>query len=128
MSRTLLLALAFALVPGIALASPPTAGSTHTFVDPMFGPTVVCDEIEQVHAIAVAARPEEKFMELFGTPNARNEPTCAAMIPTGIVVDVQPLGRLMRDGKTFYAYAVQSDAQGITFYALYLDYEDIVHA
>ena len=67
-------------------------------------------------------------MELFGTPNARNEPTCAAMVPTGVVIDVQPLGRLMRDGKSFYAYAVQSDAGCITVYARYLDFEDIVHA
>ena len=127
MPRTLL-ALLLALVPGSALASPPTAGSVHTFVDPMFGQTVVCDKIEQVQAIAVAPEPEAKFMELFGTPNARNEPTCAAMVPTGVVIDVQPLGRLMRDGKSFYAYPVQSAAGGITFYALYLDIEDIVHA
>lgn len=127
MPRTLL-ALLFALVPSLAVASPPVAGNVHTFVDPMFGQTVICDEMEQVQAIAVAASPEAKFMELFGTPNARNEPTCAAMVPTGVVVAVQPLGRLMRDGKTFYAYAVKSDAQGITFYALYLDFEDIVHA
>ncbi len=126
MPRTLL-ALLFALVPGLAYASPPAAGSVHTFIDPMFGQTVVCDRIEQVQAIAVADEPEAKFMELFSTPNARNEPTCAAMVPTGVVIDVQPLGRLMREGKTFYAYAVQSDAGGVTFYALYLDYEDIVH-
>ena len=62
------------------------------------------------------------------TSSSSGEPTCAAMVPTGVVVAVQPLGRLMRDGKTFYAYAVKSDAQGITFYALYLDFEDIVHA
>ena len=123
-----LLALLIALGPGVALAQPPVTGSVHTFADPMFGQTVVCDTIDQVQAIAVAARPDDKFMELFGTPNTRNEPTCAAMIPTGVVVAVQPLGRMMRDGKTFYAYAVQSDADGITFYALYLDFEDIVHA
>ena len=127
MPRTLL-ALLFAIVPGLALAQPPTAGSVHTFVDPMFGQTVVCDKIEQVQAIAVAQEPEVKFMELFGTPNARHEPTCAAMVPTGLVVEVRPLGRIERAGKSFYAYAVQSNAGGATFYALYLDFEDIVHA
>jgi hypothetical protein len=127
MPRTLL-ALLFAIVPGLAYGQPPTAGSVHTFVDPMFGQTVVCDKIEQVQAIAVAQEPEVKFMELFGTPNARHEPTCAAMVPTGLVVEVRPLGRIERAGKSFYAYAVQSNAGGATFYALYLDFEDIVHA
>ena len=127
MPRTLL-ALLFAIAPGLAFAQPPIAGSVHTFVDPLFGQTVICDKIEQVKAIAVAREPRTKFMELFGTPNARHEPTCAAMVPTGLVVDVRPLGRIERDGKSFYAYAVQSNADGITFYALYLEFEDIVHA
>ena len=39
-----------------------------------------------------------------------------------------PLGRIERAGKTFYAYAVQSNAGGVTFYALFLEFEDIVHA
>ncbi len=125
MSRTLL-TLLFAIVPGLAYASPPATGSVHTFFDPLFGQTVICDKVEQILAIAVAEKPDAKFRELFGTPNARNEPSCAAMVPTGVVIDVQPLGRLMRNGKSFYAYAVQSDAGGVTFYALYLDYEDIV--
>ena len=126
MPRTLL-ALLFALVPGLAFAQPPTAGSLHTFVDPLFGRTVVCDTVEQVQAIADAAEPQAKFMEFFDTPNARHEPTCAALAPTAVVVDVQPLGRIERGGKSFYAYAVQSNARGVTFYALYLEFEDIVH-
>jgi hypothetical protein len=127
MLRTLL-ALPFALVPGLAFASPPTAGSVHTFVDPMFGQTVVCDTAEQLQAIAVARDSQAKFLELYGTPNAKREPTCDAIAPTGVVMDVKPLGRMMKDGKSFYAYAVQSDAGGVTFFALYLDYEDIVRA
>ena len=127
MPRTLL-ALLFALVPGLAIASPPVAGSIHTFVDPMFGQTVVCDTADQIHAIAVAQDSQAKFLELYGTPNDKREPTCDAIAPTGVVMDVRPLGRMMKDGKSFYAYAVQSDADGVTFYALYLEYEDIVHA
>lgn len=127
MSRTLL-ALLLAFVPGLALAGPPSAGSVHTFIDPMFGDTVVCDHIEEVRAIAAAEIPELKFQEYFAIPNARNEPTCAAMVATGIVVDVQPIGRIMRDGKYFYAYSVEGDAHGITFYALFLEHEDIVNA
>lgn len=127
MPRTLV-ALLLAFVPGLAFAQPPTAGSLHTFVDPLFGRTVICDTVEQVTAIAVAAEPEAKFLEFFGTPNAQHEPTCDAMAPTALVVDVQPLGRIERAGKSFYAYAVQSDAGGVTFYALYLEFEDIVRA
>jgi hypothetical protein len=127
MPRTLL-AVLFALVPGLAFASPPAAGSIHTFVDPMFGQTVVCDTVQQVQTIVVSRQPEAKFREFYGIPNAKNEPTCDALTPTGVVMDVTPLGRMMKDGKSFYAYAVQSDADGITFYALYLEYEDIVHA
>jgi hypothetical protein len=89
---------------------------------------VVCDRSEQVQAIALADEPDAKLREFVYLRNARNEPTCAAMVPTGLVVDVRPLGRMMRDGKSFYAYAVQSDAAGVTFYALYLEFEDIVHA
>jgi hypothetical protein len=127
MPRTLL-ALLFALVPGLAFAQPPTTGTTHTFIDPMFGQTVVCDQIDQVRAIAMAPEPGAKFLELFQIPNDRHEPSCASMVPTGVVVDVKPLGRMMRAGKAFHAYAVQSQAAGVTFYALYLEFENIVRA
>lgn len=123
-----LLALSLALLPQLALASPPSAGSVHTFVDPMFRDTVVCDDLDQVRSIASAAQPEQRFFELFQQMNARNEPTCAAMVPTGVVVDVLPLGRIERDDKHFYAYAVKSDAAGVTFYALYLEFVDMVRA
>jgi hypothetical protein len=120
MLRALLVTLA-AAVPAIALAAPPVSGSTHTFLDPVFKDTVICDTLEQVRAIATAKQPQVVYSLLYATPNAIHEPTCAAVVPTGVVLEVVPIGRMERDGQQFEAYAVKASFLGKVAYALYLE-------
>lgn len=39
------------------MAQPPQVGTTHTFLDPAFKGTVICDTLDQVRAIATAEAP-----------------------------------------------------------------------
>jgi hypothetical protein len=122
MQRTLLtLCLALPLLATPALAQPPVKGTTHTFIDPVFTGTVFCDTFEEVHAIATADEPVEVFQAYFTKPNAQNEPTCAALMTTAIVLDVRPLGVMERDDKRFNAWAVQARIGNFTGFALYLE-------
>jgi hypothetical protein len=122
MQRTLLtLCLALPLLAAPALAQPPVKGTTHTFIDPVFTGTVFCDTFEEVHAIATADEPVEVFQAYFTKPNAQNEPTCAALMTTAIVLDVRPLGVMERDDKRFNAWAVQARIGNFTGFALYLE-------
>src|SRR5690606_3407083 len=95
--KRFLLAAALALLPQAASALPPSAGTVHTFYDPVFEGVVVCDTIDQVRSIATAERPGDVFLQYVATPNAVNEPTCAAVEPTGLVVAVKPLGLMEED-------------------------------
>ncbi len=97
MTRSLLaLSLALPMLAAPALAQPPTKGTTHTFVDPIFSGTVFCDSFEEVHAIATADEPVAVFQAYFTRRNAQNEPICAALMTTGEVLDVRPLGVMER--------------------------------
>lgn len=127
MKRTLV-ALAFALSPAGVLAQPPVEGTTHTFVDPTFVGTVFCDTFHEVLAIATAIEPKEVYRELFSERNERNEPRCAAVIPTGVVVSVTPLGIMKRDDLHFNAWAVETQIGNVTGYALYLEQFELVVA
>jgi hypothetical protein len=123
--RRLLLPLALLLATP-AMAQPPEQGTTHTFVDPIYGGTVFCDTLAQVREIATAREPLEAYARLFNTANARDEPTCMAMKPTGLVVDVVALGNMDRDARHFHAWAVEARIDATTGYALYLEeFEEI---
>jgi hypothetical protein len=127
MLRTLF-TFALALTPAVAMAQPPTTGSTYTFLDPVFQGTVFCDTLEEVRHIATADQPEQVYQEYLMTANDRHEPTCAAIVPTGLVVEVLPLGVMERAGHHFNAWAVETRVGKITGYALYLEYFEMVTA
>lgn len=126
--KRLLLSLAFAALPVAASAQVPTAGTIHTFFDPVFQGVVVCDTIDQVRQIASAPKPGDVFLELLATPNELNEPTCAAVEPTGLVLDVKPLGLMTEDGFQFHAYAVETQFGDVTAYVLFLEKADVARA
>ena len=120
MKRTLI-ALGLTLFSGAALAQPPTAGTTHTFVDPIYQGTVFCDTFEQVREIATAEEPAAVYREYMFAKNARNEPVCLAIVPTAMVTDVTRLGMMYRDGKAFIAWAVKTTVGGVIAYGLYIE-------
>lgn len=126
--RTILLALALTAFPAAALAQPPAEGTVHTFYDPLFTGTVFCDTLEQVRSIATADTPAEVFTDYLLTANELNEPTCAAIVPTGTVVAVTPLGVMEQDGLHFHAYAIETRIDDATGYALYLEPFRLVYA
>lgn len=117
----LALVTAFSALSLPALAQPPAPGSTHTFRDPLYFSTVVCDTLEQVRSIVDAEQPQSAYLALAHTPNDALEPTCAAMTPTGVVVEVVSLGIMKRDGLTFRAWAVETTVGTHHGYALYLE-------
>ena len=122
MQRSLLaLSLALPMLATPALGQPPAKGSTHTFIDPVFVGTVFCDSFEEVHAIATADEPTEVFQTYFTKPNDKNEPTCAALMTTAVVLDVRPLGVMERDNRRFNAWAVETKVGEFTGFALYLE-------
>lgn len=123
-----LLALALAAFPAAALAQPPAEGTTHTFFDPLYVGTVVCDTFDEVLAIATADNPQDVYLNLYQEANDRNEPRCAAIIATGIVVDVTPLGVMKRDDLHFNAWAVETLVGDVTAYALYIEHFELVIA
>ena len=109
-------------VPQAVLAEPPAAGSIHTFRDPLSqSGTVFCDGLEQVHAIARANDPDGVYALYRGTPNALNEPICMAMVPTGRVVEVLPLGVMVRNGRNYDTWAIETDIDGTTVFGLYVE-------
>lgn len=120
MKRTLL-AMTLTALASAAYALPPTAGTIHTFYDPVFEGVVVCDTIDQVRHIATAERPSDVFLQYLTTPNEIDEPTCAAVEPTGLVVDVMPIGVMNENGLQFHAYAVETLFGEVTAYVLYLE-------
>lgn len=125
--KGLLLALGLVLFPVAALAQPPNKGTTYTFVDPVFASTVVCDTYFEVLAIATADEPAKVYESFMMRRNEQNEPVCAAIIPTGYIVDVRELGIMLRDGKRFDAWAVETRLGDQTGFALYLEQrQDIV--
>lgn len=126
--RTTLIALALVAIPQVALAQPPAAGSTHTFYDPVFAGTVFCDTLEQVTEIATAATPRDTFIAYLQKVNDRNEPTCATIMPTGLVVSVKPLGVMKSDGEHFNAWAVEARVGSATGFALYLEHFEMIIA
>ena len=114
-----LLALAMAATP--TLAQPPVAGTTHTFLDPVFKGTVVCDTLDQVWAIATAGAPNDVYADYNMLTNELDEPICMAIVPTGRVLEVIPIGIMERNGKSYQAWAVETDVGGVTAFALYLE-------
>jgi hypothetical protein len=127
MKRTLA-ALALAALPGFAMAQPPAAGTTHTFVDPVYTGTVFCDTLEQVREIATAEKPDEVYRQYLYAKNERNEPVCLAIVPTGVVSEIEPLGVMQRDGRHFNAWAVKVEVGGVIAYGLYLEQFQMVIA
>jgi hypothetical protein len=116
-----LLAIGFALASTATLAQPPLKGATHTFVDPVFATTVFCDSYFELLAIATAAEPADVYSEFMARRNSDNEPVCAAMISTGIVMDVRPLGIMIRDNQRYDAWAIETRVGDATGFALYLE-------
>lgn len=116
-----LLTLALAALPQAVLAQPPVAGETHTFYDPIYEGTVFCDTLDQLRAIAAAAVPRDVFLSYAAIQNAQNEPTCAAIVTTGTILAVTPLGEIEQDGMHFNAWGVETKVGEVTAYGLYLE-------
>ena len=97
-------------------------GTLHTFVDPVFRDTVICDTLDQVRRIATADAPEDMYAAFYMTTNEHDEPMCVAVVPTGHVVEVTPLGVMERNGRQYNAWAVETRLPGGTVFALYLEH------
>jgi hypothetical protein len=122
------LATLVAVLPTAALAQPPSTGATHTFYDPVFAGTIICDTLEQVETIVDAAAPEQAYHALLTATNDINEPKCAAMITTGLVIGVTSVGVMKRDNQHFNAWAVETQFGDVTAFALYLEHFEVVYA
>ena len=120
--------LAFAAMSLPALAQPPVPGSTHTFLDPIFNGTVICDTIDAVRAIATAKAPDEIYANYYLTTNAQDEPICMAIVPTGTVLDVVLVGVMVKGEHHFDAWAVETLVEGVKVFALYLERREYVGA
>jgi hypothetical protein len=114
-------AFALAVAPLAASAAPPAAGTTHTFRDPIFNGTVVCDTLDQVWDIATSDEPDDVYGLYRITANEMDEPTCMAIVPTGTVIDVTPIGVMEKGGDSYNAWAVETDINGVIVYVLYLE-------
>ena len=119
--KAALLALGFALLPATGLAQPPGEGTTHTFVDPEFTSTIFCDTYFEVLAIATADDPAIVYANFMARRNEKNEPVCAAIAPTGFIVDVRELGIMVRGRQRYDAWAVETRIGTATGFALYLE-------
>jgi len=115
------MALGLPLMATATQAAPPAIGSTYTFEDPIFNGTVFCDTLEQVYEIATADAPDEVYGFYRVTANEFDEPTCMAIVPTGVVLAVTPLGDMEKDGSRYDAWAIETDIDGTVVYALYLE-------
>jgi hypothetical protein len=107
--------------PNAANAAPPSIGLEHSFFDPYFGSTVMCDTREQVESIALSDTPKVVYRSYMQTPNEVNEPTCLAVYPQGTVLNVHPIGVMHDHGKSFNAWAVQIHLETTTAWVLYLE-------
>jgi hypothetical protein len=127
MLRAVLLS-AFLALPQIALSAPPAPGDVHTFVDPEFQETVLCDRVEEVEAIALADDPAATFRQYFAVRNEFGEPVCAAVVPTGRVVALSAIGIMQQNGRHYRAWAVEIRVGDRTGVALYLEFFERVTA
>jgi hypothetical protein len=125
---TAVLAIGLAALPLPALSQPPQPGTTHTFIDPQFRDTIICDTLEQVRRIATAEVPDEMYAAFYLTTNEYNEPMCQAVVATGVVRGVTPVGVMVRNGKRFDAWAVETEVPGGTIFALYLERIEMLNA
>jgi hypothetical protein len=128
MPRLLTTLAALATLTAPALAAPPDVGSDHTFLDPVFRGTIFCDTLKEVRTIAEAERPDDAYANFYLTTNERDEPICMAIAPTGRVVDVVPLGVMEKDGGNYNAWAIETEVNGTTVFALYLERFNLVNA
>jgi hypothetical protein len=119
--RPAMLGLALALSSLPALAAPPTAGSTYTFYDPVFRGTVFCDTLDEIWRIATADEPDDMYANYRVTTNDADEPICMAIAPTGVVLEVTPIGVMERQGGRFNAWAIETEIGGVRAFALYLE-------
>jgi hypothetical protein len=122
------LALCLAATSSASLAEPPAPGTLHTFFDPVFRDTVICDTLDQVRRIATAEVPDDMYAAFYMTTNEHDEPMCVAVVPTGQVVDVTPLGVMARNGRHYNAWAVETQLRGGVVFALYLEQVHFVQA
>lgn len=113
--------LTLSLLPATAQAQPPLEGSTHTFVDPVFVGTVFCDSYYEVLAIATADDPQAVFTTFATDRNEIDEPICASIAPTGTIVDVRPLGIMVRESARYDAWAIEAEVNGSRGFALYIE-------
>jgi hypothetical protein len=117
-----------ALGGSAAIAGPPIPGTLHTFIDPTFRDTVICDTLDQVRRIATAETPDDMYAALYMTTNEYDEPMCVAVVPTGEVVEATPLGVMERNGRHYNAWAVETRLPGGTVFALYLEHVVLTNA
>lgn len=123
-----LVLLAGIAAPAATMAAPPLAGTTHTFRDPVFRGTIFCDTLDEVWAIATADAPDDIYANYFLTTNDRDEPLCMAIAPTAKVVDVMPVGVMIRNGEHYNAWAIETEVGGVTAFALYLEHFEYTSA
>jgi hypothetical protein len=120
--KALLVAVVFSVFPFTAFAGPPTIGVSYDFADPVYGSVVLCDNAEQVKAIASAEDPHLMFLDLFETVNERGEPFCVSGVFSAPVVAVEQLPNMVDRGDTFAAWSVEIEAPaGEHYWALYLE-------
>jgi hypothetical protein len=74
-----------------------------------------------IRRIATADAPEDMCAAFYMTTNEYDEPMCAAVVPTGHVVNVTPLGVVERRGRHCNAWAVETRLPGGTVFAIYLE-------
>jgi hypothetical protein len=122
------MSIVLALGAGGAAAGPPVPGTLHTFIDPVFRDTVICDTLEQVRRIATAEAPDDMYAAFYVTTNEYDEPMCVAVVPTGEVVGATPLGVMERNGRHYNAWAVETRLPGGTVFALYLEHVALTNA
>jgi hypothetical protein len=122
--KWLVLVAALALgATGMAQAAPPLVGSAYEFRDPVFRGTIFCDTLEAVQAIASAEQPDQAYANYYMTTNDIGEPICMAIAPTALVLAVTPIGVMTKNGKTYDAWAVETEIEGTVIFALYLEHQ-----
>jgi hypothetical protein len=106
--RPHVLAVALALFAAPAGAQPPSEGS----ISQIAQPSILCDTSAQVQSIvnAFVRSPEQgaaRFVQLFGTMNERQEPTCAVtVVAAALTAESIDLGKLDIDGEGVYVWIV----------------------
>ena len=87
-----------------------------------------CDTLKEIRTIAEADNPDTAYAMFYLTTNAQDEPICMTIAPTARVVAVTPLGVMAKDGRHYNAWAVETDVDGTTAFALYLERFTLVNA